>query len=118
MAQVTVEGGDLVVRLSVLEKVAALHGDIRVVIGCVRSVDVEAHPWSALRGIRAPGTGIPGVIAYGTRRFSGGRDFAAVVARRPAVRIELDGASPFARLVVSVDDSESTAAAVRAAAGL
>ncbi|HEY5031329.1 MAG TPA: hypothetical protein VIJ54_02555 [Actinomycetes bacterium] len=58
------------------------------------------------------------MIAYGTRRFRGGRDFAAVLGHRPAVRLELDQQSPFSRVVVSVRDPEGAAARVRTVAGL
>ena len=115
MARLLVEGTDLVVRLSPLERLAALRDDVRVPLSSVRSVDVEPNPWSALRGIRAPGTGIPGVISYGVRRFRGGTDFAAVRARRPAVRVELDPPAPFGRLVVSVPDADAAVRAIRTA---
>ena len=118
MAELIVEGPELVVRLSWLEKLAALRGNVRVPLRAARSASVEPDPWAVLRGTRAPGTGIPGVIAYGIRRFSGGPDFAAVLGRRPTVRVDLDEESPFARLVVSVSDAESTAAAIRSAAGI
>ena len=42
-----------------------------------------------LRGLRAPGTGIPGVIALGTWRSKGAKDFAAVYRGGPAVVVEL-----------------------------
>jgi hypothetical protein len=116
MASVIVEGADVVVHLSGLEKLAAFRGDVRLPVAAVREVAVEPHPWGALRGIRSPGTGWPGVIAYGVRRYRGGRDFAAVLGRRPAMRLELDPPSPFARVVVSVADAESAVAAVRSAA--
>lgn len=115
MARVTVKGSDLVVGLSIWEKVAALGGDVRVPLSAVRAVDVEPDPWAALRGARAPGTGLPGVIAYGKRRSSGGRDFAAVLGRRPAVRVDLDDSAPFGRLVISVSDAEATVADLRTA---
>jgi hypothetical protein len=118
MARLTVEGPQLVVGLSWLEKLGALSGNVRVPLRAVRFASAEPDPWAALREIRAPGTGIPGVIALGTRRFSGGRDFAAVLGHRPAVRVDLDEESPFARLVVSVTDADGTAAAVRGAAGI
>jgi hypothetical protein len=54
------------------------------------------------------------VIAYGVRRYRGGGDFAAVLGRRRAVR--LDPPSPFARVVVSVADAERAVAGVRAVA--
>jgi hypothetical protein len=116
MANLMVDGADVVVRLSGLEKLAAFRGDVRVPVASVSAVAVEPSPWSALRGIRSPGTGWPGVIAYGVRRYRGGRDFAAVLGKRPAVRLELDPPSPFARVVVTVADPEGVVARVRSAA--
>ena len=81
MARLIVDGPDLVVGLSWLEKLGAFRGNVRVPLHAVRSAAAEPDPWSALRGIRAPGTGIPGVIALGTRRFAGDQDFAAVKGR-------------------------------------
>ena len=118
MARLMVQGPDLMVGLSWLEKLGAFRGNVRVPLHAVRSAQAEPHPWSALRGIRAPGTGIPGVIAYGTRRFNGGKDFAAVLGGRPTVRVDLAEESPFARLVVSVADPDSTVAAIRSATGV
>ena len=118
MARLIVDGADLVVGLSWLEKLGAVHGNVRVPLRAVRSAAAEPQPWHALRGIRAPGTGIPGVIALGTRRFAGGQDFAAVEGSGPAVRVDLSEESPFNRLVVSVRDPDSTVAAIRAATGL
>jgi hypothetical protein len=118
VARLIVEGADLVVGLSWLEKLGAFRGNVHVPLDAVRSAQTEPDPWSALRGIRAPGTGIPGVIALGTRRFNGGKDFAAVRGEHPAVRVDLGAQSPFGRLVVSVSDPESTVAAIRGAAGI
>jgi hypothetical protein len=88
---------------------------VRVPLGSIVSVCADPDPWSALRGIRSPGTGIPGVAAYGVRRLTGAApDFAAVHGRGPAVRVELAPDAPFGRLLVTVADPESTVAAVRA----
>jgi hypothetical protein len=119
VALLIVEDDELVVRLSPWERMAAFRGDVRVPVAAVRSVEVEPRPWEALRGMRSPGTGLPGVIAYGARRLTGGRpDFAAVLGNRPAVRVELGPPSEFGRLVVSVADAEDAVARVRAAAGV
>jgi len=103
VAEITVDGADVVVRLSALEKLGALRGDVRVPRSAVRECRVAENPWSELRGIRAPGTGWPGLISLCTRRGEGIRDFAAVYRNRPALVVELDGAE-FNRLVVSVKD--------------
>lgn len=118
MARLLVEGSDLVVALSVLEKLGALRGDVRVPVSAVRSADAEARPWAELRGIRLAGTGIPGVVALGTRYSRSGRNFAALYGRGPAVRVELGTESPFSRLLVSMADAQTTAAQIRAAAGV
>jgi hypothetical protein len=118
MAKLIVDGPDLAVRLSPLEKLGALHWDVRVPLRAVRSVEAESHPWKAARGVRLAGTGIAGVVVLGTRYFMNGRDFVAIVARRPAVRVELSDESPFEQLLVSVRDPESTVAAIRGATGL
>ena len=68
MATLTVDGNHLVVLLSALEKIGALRGNISVPLSSVRAVRVSDTPWSELRGIRAPGTGLPRVISLGTRR--------------------------------------------------
>jgi hypothetical protein len=118
MAKLIVDGPDLVVRLSPLEKLGALHRDVRVPLRAVRSVEAEPHPWEAVRGVRLAGTGIAGVVVLGTRYFTNGRDFVALVARRPAVRVELSDESPYEQLLVSVRDAESSVAAIRAATGV
>ncbi|HET6874998.1 MAG TPA: hypothetical protein VFH70_09480 [Acidimicrobiales bacterium] len=107
MATFVITGDMLRLHLSAWERAAAFHGDITVPLRAVTGVEVDDNPFGSLRGMRAPGTGIPGVIAYGTRRYRGGRDFAAILARRPAVRVDLDPAlSPFSRITVSAPDPE------------
>lgn len=92
-----------------------MRGEVRVPLSAVRSACVERSPWSALRGIRAPGTGIPGVIAYGMRRMTGeAPDFAAVHGRGCAVRVDLATGAAFGRLVVTEPDAERVLAEIRA----
>lgn len=107
-----VEGSDVVVKMAELEKFEAMHKDVHVPLAAVRAVRVVDDAWPELRGIRAPGTGIPGVIAVGTRRGSFGKDFAVVHGKGAAIVVELDGAS-YARLVVTTPDAENVAAAIR-----
>ena len=116
MADLDVEGSDLVLRLRGLEKAEGVHGDIRVPLSAVRAVRSVDDPWPELRGIRAPGTGIPGKVAVGTRRGGFGKDFAAVHGKGPAVVVELDGAD-FSRLVVTSDDAAARARTIERALG-
>lgn len=118
MATLTISGGDLDVTMSVAEKLAAVHGDVRFPLSSVTEVAVEENVWTALRGLRAPGTGVPNVIAYGTRRWRGGKDLALVRGgRRPGLRVDFGSDAPFARLVATVDDPQAPAAMIRSAAG-
>src|SRR5580692_8394258 len=89
-----------------------MHADVRVPLSTVRTVRVVDDAWPELRGIRAPGTGIPFVIAVGTRRGSFGKDFAAVHGRGSAVVVDLEGAD-YSRLVVTTPDAEGVAAEIR-----
>ena len=114
LANILVRDGELVVHLSRLEKLGALHADVRVRLSQVVWARVVEHPWPALRGMRLPGTGIPGVIMLGTKRGAFGADFAAVYHDRPAVVVELRDAA-FARLIVTVDDPAAVAASLRPA---
>ncbi len=112
MATLILEGADLVVKMSEFEKFEAVHPDIRVLISTIRAVRVVEDAWPELRGIRAPGTGIPGVIAVGTRRGSFGKDFAVVHGRERAVVVELEGAS-YARILVTTPDADNVAVEIQ-----
>ena len=100
--------------LHAVEKAEGLHRDIRVPLTTVDSVRAVDNPWPELRGVRAPGTGVPDVVAVGTRRGGFGKDFAAVHGRGPAVVVELSGAD-FGRLVVTCDDAATMATDVEEA---
>jgi hypothetical protein len=117
VAELRVDGTDLVLHLSGVEKAEGFHRDIRVPLRAVTAVRVVDSAWNGdLRGWRAPGTGLPNVIAVGTRRGGFGKDFAAVHGAGPAVVVELDGAD-YGRLVLTADDAEAVATTVRAALG-
>jgi hypothetical protein len=114
MAKLEASGTDLRVHLTPLEKAGAVHGDVVVPLAAVRDVSIEPSPFARLRGVRAPGTGWPRVIALGTWRHGSGRDFAAVYRGRPAVVVDLHEGE-FQRLIVSTRDPERLAQGIRAA---
>ena len=103
MAQVIEENGELVIRLSLREKIFALHGNPRAKAVDLIATTESENPWSkeVLRGVRAPGTGIPYVVLLGTMRFKSGKDFTAIYKRGP-VRIYEFKAGEFKRWVVSM----------------
>ena len=102
MAQLRVDGSELVLELTRLEKFEAVHGSIRLPVSAITEVRAVSDPWPELRGIRAPGTGIPRVLAVGTRRGSFGKDF-------------LDEAADYHRLIVTTGDAVGLAAQIEAA---
>ena len=104
MALLRREGPELVVVLNDLEKAGAMRGGVRVPASSVRDVRVSYSPFNELQGMRAPRTGLPGVIALGTWRGNGYKDFAALYRGGPAVVVELEGA-PWRRLLVSAQDA-------------
>lgn len=115
MACLVIEQDELVLRLSQLEQLAACRGELRFPLGAVREVYADDDPYAALRGIRAPGTGVPGKLAYGVRLLTGGRpDFAALHGSGPAVRVELAEEAIFGRLLVTVDDPKAAVAELEA----
>lgn len=117
MPTLSIDGDQLLVRLSPPERLAAFClRDVRFPLASVTDVAVEPNVWTALRGIRAPGTGIPYVIAYGTRRHRGGKDLALVRGgRRPGLRVDFGDGAPYSRLVISVEDPQEQAKLIRRA---
>jgi hypothetical protein len=114
MAELLVDRDELVLHMTGLEKAEGFHGDIRVPLRAVSDVRTVDTAWPELRGLRAPGTGMPKVIAVGTRRGDFGKDFAAVHGPGPAVVVELTGAD-YQRLVATSEDAPAVAASIREA---
>lgn len=102
MARVIETDNQLQLKLSVLEKIFALHGDIWVDKSLlIKKVMVE-KPWrpSVIKGFRAPGAAIPFVVLLGTMRYRGGKDFTAIY-NRTAVDIYEFKDSAYKRWIVS-----------------
>jgi hypothetical protein len=113
VAELRVDGDELVFQMTGFEKAEGFHGDIRVPLRAVPHVRIVDTAWPELRGMRAPGT-MPKVIAVGTRRGDFGKDFAAVHGTGPAVVVELTGAD-YQRLVATSEDAPAVAASIREA---
>ena len=113
MARVDVDTDRLRVRLGRLERLGAFHDDVVVAPANLVAATSVDDLWQHLRGVRAPGTGIPGVIMLGTTRQDGVKDFCAVYRHGPGLVVELRD-HEFARLLVSLD----AAGAARAASSI
>jgi hypothetical protein len=86
MAKVIEQGEQLILKLSLIEKLFAFHfKQLKVSKDKLISKKGYAKPWSTevLRGVRAPGTGFPYLILLGTMRYRGGKDFTAIYKKRP-----------------------------------
>ncbi len=111
MAELSVEGEELVVRLTAVEKLEAVHGEVRVPLASVKSVEVLDDAVHEVHGIRV-GTGVPGSVAIGTFSSRDDKIFAVVHHSTPrGVRVRLEGAH-YSELIVGCDDPEGVAAAL------
>jgi hypothetical protein len=114
MADISFEGSDLVLELSKMEKVEAVHGDVRVPLSSVRDVEVVDRPLDYIHGLKMPGTGIPGRTAVGTWVSSDGSTFSVEHHASRGIVIHLDGQA-YQQLVIGADDPEALAERVRTA---
>ena len=120
MAELIVDDADLVVHLTLGEKIWGFHGDIRVPLSFIFAVTPDPKPWLGLRGWRMAGVSFPGHAAMGTRQHGDGYDFCVLHRDWPAVRVDLRRGR-FSRLVISVPDGgdpQTEAARIAAAAGI
>jgi hypothetical protein len=109
MAELVVVGGELVLRLTVAEKVEGVHGDLRAPVGAVAAVEVidDAHGPAGVRAGVKVGTRIPGVIEVGTIVGRRHKIFAAVHHDTPrGVRVRFDGFD-FDEWIVGCADPEA-----------
>lgn len=91
MARVEIHKDRVVIRLTAAEKVAALHRrDITLSRAAITSAIITDDPWVWIRGVRSPGTHVPGKLAVGTWRSLSGHDFVLARSGRDAVVLDLE----------------------------
>ena len=108
MAKLVRVGSELILELSMWEKLGALHNSPRISADSVEKVEFIDQLWgsSTLRGIRAPGTALPYVVLLGTLRGRGFRDFVAMSGRGEGVVVTLKS-GPFARWIFTLRQPKS-----------
>lgn len=105
MARLVMSESKVRLELSFLEVLGAFHRSLEIDLDQVESVEVVENPWTGdlLKGVRAPGTGIPFVILLGTMRYLKGKDFCVFYRRKPTAVITLKS-GPFKRWIVRLSD--------------
>jgi hypothetical protein len=114
VADIEIEGSELVLHLSGLEKAEAVHGDVRVPLASVREIEVVDRPLDLIHGLKLPGTGIPGSTAVGTWVSPDGRTFAVEHHASRGVVVHLEGQN-YQQLIVGCDQPEDVAERLKAA---
>jgi hypothetical protein len=112
MAELRIDGAELVLHLSTAEKVEGVHGDLRAPLSAVRGVEVldDAHEPAGIRAGVKIGTRIPGVIEVGIIQGRTRRLFAAVHHDTPrGLRVRLEG-TRFDEWIVGCAAPEAVAA--------
>jgi hypothetical protein len=107
VARVSIAGDDLIVDVEGLDKLWALRSRLTVPLVHVRGATVDPGIVREPKGIRSPGTHVPGVIVAGSFYTEGERVFWEVRNGDKAIVIEL-GDQEYARLVIEVDDPQGT----------
>jgi hypothetical protein len=105
MAHLVIAGEKVRLNLSILEILGAFHGSPEVSLSEVESIELVDNPWvrEVLKGVRAPGTGIPFVVMLGTMRYLQGKDFVAIYRRKPAAIVTLRSGE-FKRWIFEIKD--------------
>ena len=105
MARLLVQGGNVICQLSTGEKIFGFHGSPQAPIADIAKVERVDNFWkySGWRGIRAPGTGIPGIVGLGTWRKLGAKTFCAVYKKEGGFRIILKN-SEFESWLISTSE--------------
>ncbi|MFE7811784.1 hypothetical protein ACFU5P_07355 [Streptomyces sp. NPDC057433] len=111
MALVRIDGDNLVVVIEGLGKLWALKGSLAIPLANVRGATADPGIATEPKGIRAPGSHLPGVITAGTFHQDGEKVFWDVRDPSKAVVVELAD-ERYARLVLQVDDPRATVALI------
>lgn len=103
----------LEVELSPIERALSFRREnLHIERDAIAKVQLTDDAWSWLRGVAGRGTHVPGVLAAGTWKSTGGDDFVLIRRRRPSVVIDLVDAD-FQRLILTTRHGLALAQALR-----
>lgn len=108
MAKVLQKDNEVILQLSFLERLGAIHGSPRVPQNSILKIDFVEDLWGTqiLRGVRSPGTALPYIVLLGTLRGRGFKDFVAIKGRRPGCVVTLSS-GPFERWLFTLEQPKS-----------
>src|SRR5881397_2934818 len=112
-----VEGGHLVVRLGKRDAAFAFKRRISIPLTDISAVTTPSRTSVRRRGLRLPGTEIPGFIRAGSYGRKPSREFWDVRRGETVLVIDTTSRDRYARLVLEVDDPAGKAAWLRSALG-
>jgi hypothetical protein len=108
MAKLEVIDGNIFLKLSKLEVLGACHRSLRMPMSELLEMKMIDNPWTSetMRGMRAPGTGIPYIIMLGTlRNLKGWKAFCAIYKKKPVVVLSWKSGS-FNQWIVTANQEE------------
>ena len=106
MAILIIDGGELRLKLSPLEQVAACWPVPKALVGQVESVEFVENLWNTqvLQGVRAPGTAFPYLVLIGVMRRLKTKDFCVIKRKKPGVIITFSS-GPYQRWIYTLEGS-------------
>ena len=107
MALIRIDGDNLTVVIEGLDKLWAFKGSLTIPLTNVRGATADPGISTDPKGIRAPGSHVPGVITAGTFHQDGEKIFWDVKDPSKAIVIELAD-ERYRRLILQVDDPRAT----------
>jgi len=117
LTEVELTGDALIVHVKGIDRLWSLKSRLEIPLAHVLDAEADtqvAREWQ--KGLRVPGTQLPGVITAGTFFQDGDRVFWDVRDPEKTVVIRLED-ERYARLVIEVEDPPSTVAAIEEAVG-
>ena len=117
MTEVELTRDTLIVHVRGMDRLWSLRSRLEIPLSHVLNAEADsqvAREWQ--KGLRAPGTHVPGVITAGTFFQDGDRVFWDVRDPEKTVVIRLED-ERYARLVIEVEDPPATVAAIEGAIG-
>lgn len=114
MARILVEGENLIVKLGIVDTMLSVRSTMQIPLTAVERVYFDPFVGEEPRGIKAPGTHLPGVVTKGTFHCEGVKTFWNVWRGTSAVVVELSG-QKFDRLVIDHNEPEAIAQKIEAA---